>query len=148
MVSSPRRESWGDLAAIAAINGYQRYLSPHKGFSCAHRVLHGGESCSQHIKQAIATKGLLAAVQLSKQRFADCKTAKLTLEASKKSKRRRQENTYDCVDIGLGCGELPSIGDCEDWGDGCGDSDCIPDLDSLDCSDCSGCEVGCGDFFG
>ncbi|GCL38531.1 hypothetical protein H6F47_13070 [Sphaerospermopsis sp. FACHB-1094] len=27
--------------SVSAISGYQKYLSPHKGFACAHRVLYG-----------------------------------------------------------------------------------------------------------
>jgi hypothetical protein len=28
--------------AVASISGYQKHISPRKGFSCAHRVLYGG----------------------------------------------------------------------------------------------------------
>jgi len=144
MVSSPRRENWVDRRAIDLIGGYQRYLSPHKGFACARRVLRGGESCSQYVKQAIATQGLLAALKLSKQRFAECKAAKLTLQASdQKQPKRRQNNRWDCAEIACDVCELPSIGDCEDLG-----CDCTPDWGNLDCGDCSGCEVGCCDFGG
>ncbi|WP_228061460.1 membrane protein insertion efficiency factor YidD [[Phormidium] sp. LEGE 05292] len=44
--------------ACTSISGYQKYLSPHKGFSCAHRILYGGESCSAYIKRIVAQKGL------------------------------------------------------------------------------------------
>ena len=67
--------------AVAAIGGYQRYLSPHKRFACAHRLLHGGESCSQYVKRAIAQQGLSAALSLARQRFQDCRTAHFTLKA-------------------------------------------------------------------
>jgi putative component of membrane protein insertase Oxa1/YidC/SpoIIIJ protein YidD len=61
--------------SVAAIAGYQKHISPHKGFSCAHRVLYGGESCSQYIKRIIATKGLKAAFVMSRDRFQACKKA-------------------------------------------------------------------------
>lgn len=64
---------------------YQKQISPHKGFSCAHRVLQGGESCSQYIKQAILTHGLADALPLIRQRFQDCKVANQTLLASRKA---------------------------------------------------------------
>jgi putative component of membrane protein insertase Oxa1/YidC/SpoIIIJ protein YidD len=48
--------------ATTAIGGYQKYVSPHKGFSCAHRLLYGGESCSQYVKGAIAQNGLSRAI--------------------------------------------------------------------------------------
>jgi putative component of membrane protein insertase Oxa1/YidC/SpoIIIJ protein YidD len=64
-----------DSLAIAAITGYQRYLSPYKGFRCAHRVLYQGESCSQYVKRAVGEKGLLAARQSSRLRFIECNEA-------------------------------------------------------------------------
>jgi putative component of membrane protein insertase Oxa1/YidC/SpoIIIJ protein YidD len=63
--------------AIASIKVYQRYISPHKGFSCAHRLLYGGESCSGYVKRAIAQKGLLEALNSSGERFGACKQASL-----------------------------------------------------------------------
>jgi putative component of membrane protein insertase Oxa1/YidC/SpoIIIJ protein YidD len=36
------------MRALAAIRGYQRFLSPLKGFSCALRVFTGDESCSAY----------------------------------------------------------------------------------------------------
>jgi putative component of membrane protein insertase Oxa1/YidC/SpoIIIJ protein YidD len=35
-------------SAIASLNTYQKYLSPHKGFSCPHRLAYGGDSCSEY----------------------------------------------------------------------------------------------------
>ncbi|CAN1212741.1 hypothetical protein TUMEXPCC7403_21220 [Tumidithrix helvetica PCC 7403] len=67
--------------AIASISGYQRYLSPYKGFSCAHRVLHGSESCSAYTKRQIAEKGLLQGLNLSRSRFYACKQASEILNA-------------------------------------------------------------------
>ncbi|MGR4871188.1 membrane protein insertion efficiency factor YidD [Variovorax sp. LARHSF232] len=46
--------------AIAAIDGYQRFISPYKGFGCAHRVRTGGASCSRFAKRAIASLGMIA----------------------------------------------------------------------------------------
>ncbi len=64
---------------ILLISAYQRYLSPHKGYSCAHRLLHGGESCSCHVKNALTETDLLTAIAQSKQRFAACADAAETL---------------------------------------------------------------------
>ncbi len=44
---SPRR------SIIVLIEWYQIYLSPRKGFCCAHRVLHGNDSCSEWVKRLI-----------------------------------------------------------------------------------------------
>jgi putative component of membrane protein insertase Oxa1/YidC/SpoIIIJ protein YidD len=61
--------------ASLLISGYQKYLSPLKGFSCAHRVWHRGESCSQYTKRTIVDRGLVAAIPLVRKRFGDCKIA-------------------------------------------------------------------------
>jgi putative component of membrane protein insertase Oxa1/YidC/SpoIIIJ protein YidD len=69
-----------DSLAIAAITGYQRYLSPYKGFRCAHRVLHQGESCSQYVKREVQSAGLLVALRRSRVRFAECKEASRVIQ--------------------------------------------------------------------
>lgn len=74
-------DSWSRKFSTVAITGYQKYLSPHKGFSCAHRVLYGGESCSQYIKRVIAEEGLSVALDKSRQRFQACKQANLLLRS-------------------------------------------------------------------
>jgi putative component of membrane protein insertase Oxa1/YidC/SpoIIIJ protein YidD len=66
---------------VGAIAGYQRYISPHKGFSCAHRILYGGESCSQFVKRVIIEAGVLTAVKASRQRFQSCKESNRILKA-------------------------------------------------------------------
>ena len=146
--------------AVAAIGGYQRYLSPHKRFACAHRLLHGGESCSQYVKCAIAQQGLSAALPLARQRFQDCRTARFTLKARQalnkvkaeaeneteaeaeqepSAKKRRHDQSEDdwaaaCMDVGC---EFLTWQDRKknhlpDWGD------CWPDcsLDDCDLADC------------
>ena len=45
--------------AVSAIGFYQQFLSPYKGFRCAHRVRHGRMSCSQFAKRLIQKVGLL-----------------------------------------------------------------------------------------
>jgi putative component of membrane protein insertase Oxa1/YidC/SpoIIIJ protein YidD len=74
-----------DLLAIAAINGYQRYLSPRKGFVCAHRVLLGGESCSEFIKQLTRTEGIWAALRSLRPRFQACRAAAKALRAARQA---------------------------------------------------------------
>ncbi len=44
--------------ALVAIAGYQRYLSPLKGYACAHRVHGGGQSRSTYARRAIARHGV------------------------------------------------------------------------------------------
>lgn len=70
-----RRPSLTSRTALGLIGLYQRHLSPRKGFSCAHRVLHGGTGCSGYAKSAIAEHGAVAALPLIRARFAACKSA-------------------------------------------------------------------------
>src|SRR3954464_13667788 len=44
--------------ALRLVDFHQRHISPRKGFSCPHRVLPGGLSCSQHTKLLLQTPGL------------------------------------------------------------------------------------------
>lgn len=80
--------------AIFAIGFYQKRISPHKGFVCAHRAYHGGLSCSECAKQTIATHGLWCALPLIKARFVECRGAYTLLSSSeggdKLSRLRRQ----------------------------------------------------------
>ncbi|MCT7965237.1 membrane protein insertion efficiency factor YidD [Laspinema sp. D1] len=148
------------LIAIASISGYQKHLSPHKGFSCAHRILYGGDSCSQYIKTAIAQRGLSEAIALSQHRFAACKEAHhilrsqvcATTQPQKKPKRSSPNRVQDCacteLTPGVGCDACTDSLECLNLLDCCGGitcSDCSPLEDSaLDCSSCD-CDFGsCG----
>lgn len=107
--------------ALGAIWGYQRYISPHKGFRCAHSVLHGGTGCSGFAKHAIRDAGLWGAFPAIRQRFRDCRTASETLRAncavhanwaeeqSGKAKRRRRRKRKD------GEGWFGTACDCGDF---------------------------------
>ena len=95
--------------AIIAIGAYQKYISPKKGFSCAHRLLYGGESCSQYIKRMVVEHGFKSSIPIARLRFAECKVANVILRAERKEKRRRGEWDCDCEP------------DCEP---DCGDCDC------------------------
>jgi putative component of membrane protein insertase Oxa1/YidC/SpoIIIJ protein YidD len=141
--------------AIASIKVYQRYISPHKGFSCAHRVLYGGESCSGYIKRAIAQKGLLEALKASRQRFDACKEASLILKSQQEEAESEQENRkYSAPPNNRWDGCL-NVAECSlDGCNGCFDLpnlDCSPlHCDVLNCGDCgsgldcSGCDCASG----
>jgi putative component of membrane protein insertase Oxa1/YidC/SpoIIIJ protein YidD len=55
--------------AINSIIAYQNNISPHKGFSCPHRLLHGGDSCSDYVKRMLTNQSLTEVVKSSVQRF-------------------------------------------------------------------------------
>ncbi|BAU05448.1 membrane protein insertion efficiency factor YidD [Fischerella sp. NIES-3754] len=79
---------------VVAITAYQKYISPHKGFACAHRVLYGGESCSGYIKRVIATEGLQAGLLISRDRFAACKEASQILLSCQRVKTARAKMQF------------------------------------------------------
>lgn len=54
------------------IRGYQRNVSPRKGWSCAHRVAHGGASCSAAVRDLVARRGVARAVVPTAARFVAC----------------------------------------------------------------------------
>ena len=60
------------VLALAAIRGYQRYLSPYKGFSCALSAGTGGASCSAYGYAVIARFGLRRGLGLLDRRLALC----------------------------------------------------------------------------
>lgn len=68
--------------ALGAIWGYQRWISPRKGWRCAHSVLHGGTGCSGHAKHAIRSHGIWAAIPLIRQRLRECREASVALRAN------------------------------------------------------------------
>lgn len=77
--------------AVAAISGYQKFISPRKGFSCAHRVLYGCESCSQYFKQVVAEEGIITAIANAKGRFQECREANEILKKRRAKCRTRQK---------------------------------------------------------
>jgi putative component of membrane protein insertase Oxa1/YidC/SpoIIIJ protein YidD len=155
--------------SVVAIVGYQKYISPHKGFACAHRILYGGESCSQYIKQAIAQEGLRAGLAKSRTRFQACKQANLILRSQNSEPTDTDDETYiqppkkingsnscqssdtscnngdgayciDCTDLSCNLVEIVNFTpDCAD----CHALDCggATDCSTLDCSflDCGSC---------
>jgi putative component of membrane protein insertase Oxa1/YidC/SpoIIIJ protein YidD len=90
MQESGRMDTLTRFTAAMLISGYQKYLSPHKGFSCAHRVWHRGESCSQYTKRTIVERGLLVALPLVRERFRECKLS------NERLRRRRQALLNTC----------------------------------------------------
>lgn len=73
-------------AVASAIVGYQRWISPHKGYSCAHRVLNGGSSCSEFGRKVVLRFGLLRFLLLQRRRFTRCAHAYAVLQANSSAK--------------------------------------------------------------
>ncbi|MFW6296739.1 MAG: membrane protein insertion efficiency factor YidD [Halothece sp.] len=140
--------------AVLAIQGYQKYISPHKGFCCAHRKLYGGNSCSQYVKNMIIQEGIWNAIPLSRQRFKDCRSANNILKSQRdssrfgknkkqKRKHRQQDSSSQCDMVYCDLpGELCDFGleaiACEPE---CGDMGCLSDCSGLDCT-VGACDCG------
>lgn len=80
-------DSWTRTTATGLIGFYQKHLSPYKGFSCAYRILHQGESCSQYAKGLITNYGMARALPLIRQRFQACSIANQRIQ-------HRQQQRY------------------------------------------------------
>jgi putative component of membrane protein insertase Oxa1/YidC/SpoIIIJ protein YidD len=76
-------EALTNSLADKAVCDYQRYISPYKGFSCAHRKLHEGSSCSGYFRESLATKGLSSTLNNFPDRLRACQDAHRTLTAGR-----------------------------------------------------------------
>ena len=129
----PRRQvrrSLGAALAVKAISGYQRHLSPRKGFACAHRIAYGGASCSQHIKTLIERHGLMQGAALAPERFRACREAYFVLRAADSGERsddgeRSPSKCRDAVDC-MTCSEDDYSGSA-----GCMICSCLEATDDL-----------------
>ncbi|QNA88055.1 membrane protein insertion efficiency factor YidD [Massilia sp. Dwa41.01b] len=124
--------------ALSAIRGYQRFLSPHKGFSCAYRCATGQASCSAHGYRVIERFGVWWGVALLRRRLRLCG----------ETHRRRPVVPNPVLHHQRGVCDLPC------------DGACLPDLscdlqdlscrnadwacDVCQCADCGNCR-GCDD---
>jgi putative component of membrane protein insertase Oxa1/YidC/SpoIIIJ protein YidD len=158
-------DSFTRQVSAAAITGYQKHISPHKGFACAHRILYGGESCSQYIKRVVAKEGLKAAFVNSRERFQACKQANyilhkriasMEIENSEESTEEEAETQQQQASGKFGqkssfiSSNNTECFDCADLGCNCAEMvNMTPDCSVLDCSslDCSGADcsfLDCG----
>ncbi|NMR21139.1 membrane protein insertion efficiency factor YidD [Cellulomonas fimi] len=79
----PDRITTAPARAVDHLIGlYQDRVSPRKGWSCAHRVAHDGESCSVAVRDIVRRRGLLRGVVPTGLRFLACYRAASLLMAS------------------------------------------------------------------
>ena len=105
-------------AALFAINVYQRYLSPYKGYHCAYHVHTGCATCSRLGFRAIRRYGVVAGIALLRERLERCGIA-YRRYAFARLPQRMQRGFIDGCDIPCDgdCLSLPCDG-CGDWGGG------------------------------
>lgn len=130
--------------AIKAINFYQKYISPYKGFRCAHGVATGEISCSGYGKKVIKRFGLFTGLKLLNRRFYDCSWHSKQLNKLKDFAKDKDYKVYrpvtgyrlsqgGFVDCDCGGCDVPS---CDM--PSCDVGDCVPDIN---CSNIDVCDV-------
>lgn len=99
--------------ALFAIRGYQRYLSPIKGFSCALRIATGGDSCSAYGYRVIARTGLRVGLRLLRRRLNGCahisRQAAHVLNPSFAKQAGHCDLAFDVADFSMCC-DIASCG--------------------------------------
>jgi putative component of membrane protein insertase Oxa1/YidC/SpoIIIJ protein YidD len=68
---------------VGMIRIYQRHLSPIKGYSCAHRLHHGGLSCSEFGRRAFEAEGMAGGWRSLRGRFKECRAAAIALRSGR-----------------------------------------------------------------
>ena len=64
----------------AAIDGYQRHLSPRKGYRCAYGALHGDETCSGAVRRIMRERGVRRGLRPTMLQFLACYQAAALLK--------------------------------------------------------------------
>ncbi|WP_230020426.1 membrane protein insertion efficiency factor YidD [Massilia sp. Bi118] len=134
--------------ALAAIRGYQRWISPYKGYRCALCAVTGGESCSNYGFRVIERFGLRRGLGLLDRRFELCGHVhrRLAVAAQAPSRphprspvrnpwRHKEQGVCDLPCDAPGC-DLPDL-HCH-GGRACGGAGDLLDLASCGCdiADC------------
>ncbi|GAA1375396.1 membrane protein insertion efficiency factor YidD [Luteococcus sanguinis] len=70
-------------AVLGAIRGYQRVISPRKGWNCAYGVHTGAGTCSSVIADAVSQRGVVGAVGPAMRQFGACASSARTLRDAK-----------------------------------------------------------------
>jgi len=124
--------------ALAAIRGYQRHLSPHKGFSCAYRVATGRASCSHHGYRVIERCGLWTGLALLRRRLRLCGEVHRSRLAARTAARNPvlHYQRGDCVPCDCDASCLPDL-PCDMSDVSWRDADCV--CDACQCVDCGNC---------
>lgn len=81
--------------AAAFILGYQRYLSPYKGFCCAYRHQTGRASCSEYARRVVLRGGLAMLVKGLPRQFARCRAAYAAYLAARPARERGRSKKED-----------------------------------------------------
>jgi putative component of membrane protein insertase Oxa1/YidC/SpoIIIJ protein YidD len=111
---------------LAAIAGYQRHISPHKGFCCAYRAHTGHKSCSVLGFRAVRRFGVLTGLAILKRRTYLCGVAHRRFSKPRSRSLHSQQGFCD-----IGCDfpcDVPSLDSCSSLSD------------FASCCDCGSCD--------
>ena len=90
-VAVPITWPWTPSHAVAAVIGlYQRFVSPYKGFRCAHRALNGRCSCSEYAKRVVTRRGVFSMIPLLRRRFTECGVAAQVLDYEERGRAHQR----------------------------------------------------------
>lgn len=112
------------IAGHLAIRGYQKFISPYKGYCCAHKYYTKGDSCSEHVRKHILEHGLWSGLKEYMVRTQECR----------KIHEENKDKIHDC-----GC-KTEEIDGQETLSRKPQGSDCTKE--SCNCGKCSNCK-GC-----
>jgi len=99
--------------ALALIRAYQRWISPRKGFSCAHRSQLGGPSCSQAGARLIGCFGLVKGLPLLHERLLRCGAVHRAAQAAPRYRPVHARGDCDCGVPDLDCGPCDACDACD-----------------------------------
>lgn len=129
--------------ALALIRFYRKWISPHKGFRCAHHAVHGQGTCSGYGLEVFSMHAFPEAWSRLMHRFRECGQAYKHVSASREEEERRRRGGGDlgssllATDISLeGCGDLLSCGG--DGLDACASTHSCHGLEACDAGACDG----------
>jgi len=110
--------------AAGSIGVYQQYVSPYKGFRCAHHALTGKDSCSQFAKRLVLRHGVIALWRAMPGQFKRCRQAYLAVlamasgvdsapDGAQRKGRSGSGAAWDCADCSvIGLSDI-AIGACD-----------------------------------
>jgi putative component of membrane protein insertase Oxa1/YidC/SpoIIIJ protein YidD len=120
------------ILAYKVVRGYQRYISPYKGFRCAHYQLHRETSCSGHFRDLLSQYELSGALRLFPRRLVECRDAYFEL------KRRANSTPTD------GGSRISASSDSPERDEQSIAQNHSNDHDSVDASKCTCTTISCG----
>jgi putative component of membrane protein insertase Oxa1/YidC/SpoIIIJ protein YidD len=119
---------------VTLIEGYQRWISPHKGFCCAYGALHGSGTCSSIGKSIMREQGMLKFLRLMPAQFGACKTAAsvLATETAEEKQARSRALLAKYAVLSDACNLAECACNVRDWGTAL---HCTPAIKCADCVD-------------